>query len=329
MSRSRMRALLVGCAGLSIAGAGLAQSAAAAEALFREGKALLEAGDAASACPKLEQSQRLEPAVGTVALVAYCHEQQGKLASAWQGYLSAAAMARDAGQKQREQVARSKASELEPRLSKLTIQVEDPVVGVAITRGGSPVPQAEWGVALPIDPGSVDVAARASGHRAWRATIEVPPEGALLTVRVPRLEPEAPSSPARAPAPASAAGAQEEESSWVGRNALPLVAFGVGAAALGAGAYFGWRAMSKNDASGSECVDNQCTDRGLALRREALDAANVSTIASGVGLAAIGAGVLLLVAGGSDSGAKPVSVRWRVQPTALSGGAGLAAAGRF
>jgi len=62
------------------------QRAAAAEALFQEGRALLMAGKAEQACPKLEDSQRLDPATGTLMALALCHEQEGKLASAWAAF---------------------------------------------------------------------------------------------------------------------------------------------------------------------------------------------------------------------------------------------------
>ena len=38
---------------------------AAAEALYREGRALMEKGDLDAACPKLAESQRLDPSSGT------------------------------------------------------------------------------------------------------------------------------------------------------------------------------------------------------------------------------------------------------------------------
>src|SRR5258706_13365787 len=41
-----------------------AKDPAAAEALFREGRALSDAGDIAGACPKFRESDRLDPAVG-------------------------------------------------------------------------------------------------------------------------------------------------------------------------------------------------------------------------------------------------------------------------
>src|SRR5262249_26584812 len=59
---------------------------AAAEALFREGRAAAQKGDWETACPKLRESQRLDPAAGTLLNLADCEEHRGKVATAWQLY---------------------------------------------------------------------------------------------------------------------------------------------------------------------------------------------------------------------------------------------------
>jgi hypothetical protein len=290
---------------VAIAGHARGEALASAEALFREGKALLEAGDHDAACPKLEHSQRLDPAIGTLALLAFCHEQQGKLATAWQQYLSAAAMARDAGQRDRERVARARAADLDRRLSRLTIVVEQPLPGLELRRSGHSVRPAEWGLAVPVDPGSIEIEARAPGYQPWQRVVQIEAGPSSVALRVPPLEPVAQRQPNRAPP--EAPGEQHrsdptDETSWLGRNAVAMTALGVGGVGIALGTFFGLRARAKHGESEDFCgANNQCTDRGLGLREEALDAATVSTIAFGAGLIALGTGVVLLVASGSQS----------------------------
>src|SRR5450755_3617279 len=61
-----------------------AHDPAAAEALFRDGRAAAQRGDWETACPKLRESQRLDPAAGTLLNLADCEEHRGKVATAWQ-----------------------------------------------------------------------------------------------------------------------------------------------------------------------------------------------------------------------------------------------------
>src|ERR1700678_3583891 len=70
-----------------------ASGAAAAEALFDEGKALMAAGNYASACPKFAESNRLDEGIGTSLWLADCFEKNGQTASAWAEFRAAAALA--------------------------------------------------------------------------------------------------------------------------------------------------------------------------------------------------------------------------------------------
>src|SRR5437870_2330149 len=62
-----------------------------AERLFEKGKAEFQAKTYADACEDLASSERLEPTVGTLGLLAACHEAQQRLATAYREYLEVAA----------------------------------------------------------------------------------------------------------------------------------------------------------------------------------------------------------------------------------------------
>jgi hypothetical protein len=58
------------------------ESPSHAETLFRQGREAVKRGDYAVACPKFEESQRLDPANGTLLNLALCEEGWGRLVEA-------------------------------------------------------------------------------------------------------------------------------------------------------------------------------------------------------------------------------------------------------
>src|SRR6188768_4131513 len=109
--------LVVGAVHLAVSPAH-AQStdSAAAQGLFDEAKALMATGKASEACPKLEESQRLDPGTGTLLNLALCYEKIGRIASAWSRNLDAAAAAKASGNTARENAARKRAAALAARV---------------------------------------------------------------------------------------------------------------------------------------------------------------------------------------------------------------------
>ncbi len=177
---------------------------AVAEALYRQARDLMAAGNYAEACPKLAESQRLDPATGTLLNLASCHEQQGKLATAWIEYSDALVAARRDGREDRVEYARARAAEIEPRLSRLTLVLAEGADEPALTieLDGASVGRAILGAATPVDPGTHTVVATAPGKKPWTGSVEIGPENDQKTLTIPALEP-APPEP-RAAEPASA-----------------------------------------------------------------------------------------------------------------------------
>src|SRR5437763_3652209 len=106
----------------------------AAQALFDEAKKLIAAGSYAPACLKLEESQRLDPGIGTLFHLADCHQRIGKTASAWAEFLEVAAQAKTSQQTEREKVARERASALESKLPRVVVNVGHAAPGLEIKR---------------------------------------------------------------------------------------------------------------------------------------------------------------------------------------------------
>jgi len=279
-----------------------AADSAAAQALFDQAKRLLKDGKAAEACPKLEESQRLDPGSGTLINLARCYEQTDRLASAWNKYLEAAAAAAASGNAQREKEARARAATLRPTLSELVIEVSPEtkaVSGLEITRDGERVGPAQWGAPIPADAGEHRVAASAPGHESWQGVVVVKGPGGKFTAVVPTLAPAAANAvpatnapPPPAPPPSAESG---PASSGLGpQRTVAIAAGGVGVVGVVIGSIFGLKSKSHHDEAAKYCDGNRCTDeRGVTAGNAAYTAGTVSTVAMIVGGVGLAAGVTL------------------------------------
>ena len=95
----------------------------AADRLFREATKLEDSGNYEAACPRLEQSNAADPAIGTQFNLADCYEHLGQTGRALQLFRSVQALAKAAGKQQREVSARERADALEPRVPRLHLEV--------------------------------------------------------------------------------------------------------------------------------------------------------------------------------------------------------------
>lgn len=193
--------------------------AAVAEALYRQARDLMAAGKFDQACPKFAESQRLDPATGTLLNLAACHEKQGRLASAWLEYSDAMVAARRDGRDDRVEYARERVTELEPKLSRLTIilAADADVPGLTLELDGANVGQAVLGAPTPVDPGEHRVRASAPGKTPKIFSVVIGAVADQQSLTVTRLEdapPAAPPVPPPAPttpvAPPAAAPAHDE-----------------------------------------------------------------------------------------------------------------------
>jgi hypothetical protein len=248
------------------------EQAARAESLFRAGKAALQRGEYATACPRLAESQRLEPAGGTLLALALCYEGWGRKATAWALFQEAEAMARAQGRKDRADIARRKAAALESQLSFVTIEGElDLPHGVEITLDGQDVGSAALGTPAAVDGGSHQVEARYAGASYYTKTVEVS-EGQALVVRIPRPPSQGPAEPTQLTVlppgqplvravPVTLPGASptpNRHQPYRIERLLSRGMLGLGLATLLAGGYFGVRAFDENAEVEKGCPRDPC-----------------------------------------------------------------------
>ena len=290
----------------AVAHAQSASDQAAATALFKQGRDLMAAGKYAEACPKLAESQRLDPGAGTLLNLATCYEKNGQLASAWTTYQDAASAAQKAGEGDRVKAARAKVAALEPALPTLTITVPAAAdrPDLEVRRDGALVGRAAWGAPIPVDPGPHPLDASAPGKAPWHGQAMVGGAGAKVSIEVPPLAdaatPPAPAPAAVAPMPATApaaaaapADSTTPPSSGGTQRTIALITGGVGIAGIGVGSVFGILAMSKNNSTSGHCNGSVCDAPTIATLSDARTDATVSTVGFVAGGVLIAAGAVL------------------------------------
>ena len=278
----------------SIARPAQANEGALAEELFRQGQALMQEERFEEACPKLAESQRLEPSTGTLLNLAVCHEKQGKLASAWNEFQAALASARRDGREDRMRFAEEHIKAIEPNLSRLTITLpkESDVEGLEVQLDGTKVGRPALGVALPVDPGTHEITVNAPGKKPWQSSIEIPDGPGQQSVSIPVLS----DAPAEAGAATTTADVQDSERK--GGKTQRYVAYGtagLGLVGIGLGAGFGLSALGKFSSSNKNgCDENNCNTEGANLRDAARTSGDISTVAFIAGGVLLGSAVVLL-----------------------------------
>jgi hypothetical protein len=328
---------LVGGAGPLRAEEG-ARDIKAAEALFREGRALLVRGEIAAACEKLEQSRRLDESGGTLMNLADCHQKLGKTATAWAEFLAAEQRSRSDGRAARAAEAKRRAAALESVLSRLTILAPRAVPGLEIRRDDQLVTSDQLGVAVPVDPGAHRIVASAPGYEPTAIDMTLGAQADSQTLTLPELQPlpgaealappSAPATTSAEPVPASSAPPVAEQPATAplppdegsSRVTLGWVAGGSGLALAGAGTVFYFLALSANSRAEEGCAYQshyRCSEAAIQAGETRDTYATLATVGGALGLAGMGVGAWLLLTSPSSETPAPASAtrrtpRWSV-----------------
>lgn len=283
-----------------------------AQSLFDSGKALMERGDYDQACPKLAESQRLDPGGGTILNLALCHELQGKLSAAWTEFKQALGDAQRDGRQDRIAAAEEHLRIVETKLPWVTITVASAAPGQEVKLDGALLGQPAWGTAVAVDPGAHELSATAPGREPWSGRLELAP-GERKTVAVPELRAAA-TPRAATPAPSPPVGAaptswkappaeDPKQSAWISPG---RVVAGVGTLGLLVGTIAGINAIQKHKESNRQCpTDTTCTPEGVKLENQARTSAWTANVALGLGLVGVSVGFVLMSSSGGNSAARP------------------------
>lgn len=313
------RTLLLSLAALgvvtAIAPLARADNAAAAEALFVEGRRLLQEKQLAAACPKLAESYKLDPATGTLLALALCYEGQGRTASAWAAYTEAASRAHNEKNPEREQAAKERAAALEPRLARIAVEIapgaEKPA-GLTITRDGEVVGDGSLGVPIPVDPGEHELTAKAAGKAPIAQKVRVG-EGETRRVAVGPF--------AAAPGSEGPSGDSASPGFFTPLRTVGVAAGAAGVLGLGAAGVLTGLALSKKAESDKDCQGDVCGATGFDVRKDARSLGDGATIALVAGGVLAAAGITLVIVGGPRAAAPPptasIAPRSSVRPAAM------------
>ena len=262
------------------------RDATTAEALFNEGRDAAKAGDFPRACAKFRESNRVDPAPGTVFNLADCEEKLGHVATAWT--LFREVTQRVPASDERHGIATERAKALEPKLPKLTVSLAPgSPAGARVLRDGVELGAAALETALPVDPGPHTLVVEAPGHQKATRQIslrEGQTERVVLGV--------GPRSRTGGGAHGTAPSPTSSKRTW------GWVLSGVGAAGLSVGTITGLMVLGEKRRVDDNCdPDKRCNQTGM----DAVDTGRTLGTVSGasfiVGGLALAGGVYLLVSG--------------------------------
>ena len=313
--RGSIRRLLhvLGLAGsMAIAVPAAAQDVAGAEALFNRGLADMKEGRYEAGCKAIAESQRLDPRPGTLFTLAVCESRWGRVATAMTRFGDYLALYErlspdlQARQGERPKVAREERTKLAAEVPELTLSLPPGApAGTVVKRDGVVLGAAALGVGLPVDPGQYVVSTTAPGGAAWEQQITIGKgEKKQVTLEVKAASASTTSDPSNEQSGAAPTGARLPggDEGGGGQRTAAYVVGGIGIAGLVLGGVTGALALKEKGVIDDHCGSAIQSNDPTACDQEGLDAADqvgtfglVSTIGFGVGLAGVGAAVVLLL----------------------------------
>ncbi len=297
---------------LALALPAAAQDIAAAEALFNDGLAHMEAGRYETGCKAIAESQRLDPRAGTLFTLATCEARWGHVATAvtrFGDYLTLyerLTPEQQARQGNRPISAKEQRAKLGPEVPELTLSLlPGAPVGTVVERNGAVIAGAALGLPLPVDPGEYLVSTRVPGGDVWEQRITIAKgEKKQVTLQVTTAPAVDASKGKVVPVKGKVieSGPPAVKTGPSGRRVAAYVVGGVGLAGLALGGVMGGLTLAKKGTIDEHCGKGINSSDETLCDQTGLDAANgaktfglVSTLGLAVGLAGVATSAVLLL----------------------------------
>jgi hypothetical protein len=326
---------------LVAAGAAHAQTQeAVAQTRFNKGRELFIAQQYAPALVEFRAASELYESPNTRLYIARCERELGHVAAAYVEFERAASEAADRSKSDpryasTHDVAKNEGSALAPKIAHVTVLAPAGLPeNATVTVNGAALGAAAVGIAAPIDPGPVEVIAKAPGYVTAKKTATVT-AGESVEIKI-QLEKEAPSASATASTGTSTSTTttttptgteneivhEEVRTPSHGLRNAGFVVGGIGIAGMGVFAAFAALAQTRYDQLKSQC-GGPCDASFAPKISEGETFQNIANVALAAGGVAIVTGVIMVVAGVSTSN-KPVTTSFAPLP----GGGFIAGVGR-
>jgi hypothetical protein len=271
-------------------------------ALFREGKALAEAGLWVDAVDRFRRVVAIRSAPKALFTLGEAAEHAGYLAEAERSYESALADARGAGDSEVADVAERALSSIDKRVPRVTVLLDDRTAQAFRASAHATVDGQAAGLGVPtsLDPGTHTIRVEAPGAGAFEARVHVAlGERRYVPVTL-EARGDAREVPVASPVPRVAHAASDPSPSTWG----PAILGGAGAVVTAAGVVVTASALHDYAAASGQCPAGRCSSPGV---RDTGNAARQSVIAGDV-----------LIGAGAVVGAGAI-VWWWSRPHASSG----------
>lgn len=286
----------------------------------------MEAGDIKTACERFEESQRMDPAPGTLLNLADCEERAGRMVLAAEHYKVAASGFGKSDP--RRAFALEKSTATAARVAKVTFKIDSALPADAVVHVGDTVLR-KFGEELAFDPGPLNLTVEAKGHEPKTTRLELEP-GKKMDVTV-EVGPEVKTTVENGKVVVVRVESKGASKAGSPQRTIGLVGMIAGGVALAAGSALGLYALDRGAVYGSHCnrTTNACDADGVDAASSVSWLAPVSTILM-IGGGAIGAtGIVLFLTAPKDKDTSSNTASVSLTPWASPAGTGLRLSGTF